>query len=419
MRALMAFFLAALPALAVPRVIAVNLNGMIHPISAEIVARASAQAHRENAAALLIRINTPGGLLDATRELNQHILASPVPVIVYVTPSGARSASAGFFILEAGDIAAMAPGTNTGAASPVLMGREMDPVMRSKVENDTAAGLRSTVSKRRRNADLAEKAVREAKSFTADEALRDHLIDIIATDDRDLLDKVNGRSTVRFNGRTETLALGNAEIVDYRPTLRERIVSAIANPNIGFVLLVLGVLGVYVEFSAPGLIAPGVLGGILALLGLSALSVLPINWTGAALLLLSVALFVLEAKFASHGVLGVGATIAMILGAVLLIDAPPEFRIHTGTAVSVALPFAAITMFLLALIVRARRNKAITGPLALMHEIGEARTPLTPRGQVFVHGEYWQAESVTPVEPGARVRVTAVDGLLLKVEPAN
>jgi membrane-bound serine protease (ClpP class) len=415
-RALIALIAAAISCIAAPRVVAITLDGMIHPITAEIVGRAIAQAEREGASAVLIRLSTPGGLLDATRDINQKIVASTVPVVTYVTPSGARAASAGFFILEAGDVAAMSPGTNTGAASPILMGREMDPVLRSKVENDTAANLRGMVTKRGRNSELAEKAVREAKAFTDKEALDQHLIDVIAPNERELFRQIDGREITRFDGSKTKLQTFGATIEEYKKTTREWIISSIADPNIGFVLLVLGVLGIYVEFSSPGLIAPGVIGAIFALLGLSALSVLPINWAGAALLVLALALFVLEAKFASHGVLGAGGAVAMIIGALLLIDAPPEFRIHLVTAVAVTLPFAAITMMLVSLVMRARRGKVITGEQGLLMEIGEARTPLIPRGKVFVHGEYWDAEAPTPVEAGTRVRVVAVDGLLLKVE---
>jgi membrane-bound serine protease (ClpP class) len=413
----LAIVIAAVSAAASPRIIAVDFDGMIHPISAEIIGRAIDQAGREHARALLVRLNTPGGLLEATRMINQKILASPVPVITWVGPSGARAASAGFFILEAGDVAAMAPGTNTGAASPVLLGQQMDPVMRSKVENDAAASLRGTVTKRGRNAELAEKAVREAKAFTDKEALDQHLVDLLAPNERELLKQINGRVVTRFSGEKITLQTADAEVVDYRKTVRESIVSSIADPNIGFVLLVLGALGIYFEFSSPGLIVPGVAGGILALLGLSALSVLPISWTGVGLLLLAVALFVLEAKFTSHGILGLGGAVAMILGALLLVEGPPEFRIRLSTAVAVTLPFAAITMALVALVVRARRNKVVTGPQGMLMEVGEARTTLAPRGQVFVHGEYWNAESPTVIEAGARIRVVGVDGLLLKVEP--
>jgi membrane-bound serine protease (ClpP class) len=399
------------------KVIAVNVDGMIHPVTAEIIGHAIDQATRENSSAILLRLNTPGGLIDASREITSEIVASRVPVIAYVTPSGGRAASAGFFLLEASDVAAMAPGTNTGASSPVLMNGEMDAVMRNKIENDTSAWLRSIVIKRGRNVELAEKTIREAKAFSDKEALDDHLIDRIAPDEHALLSGLNGVAIKRFNGSEEVLHTTGAEVVDYQPTLRERIVAAIADPNIGFILLVVGALGVYVEFSSPGLIFPGIAGGILVLLGLSSLSVLPINWVGAALLILGVSLFVLEAKFASHGILGIGGTVAMVLGATLLINGPPEMRIHLSTALAVSIPFALITMFLVTLVIRARRNKAVMGPNTLVNQIAEARTALAPSGTVFVQGEYWNAESEVPVEKGGQVRVVSVEGLKLHVSP--
>lgn len=399
------------------KVIAVNVDGIVHPVTVEIIGHAIDEASRENAAAVLLRLNTPGGLIDASREITEKMVASRVPVIAYVTPSGGRAASAGFFLLEAADVAAMAPGTNTGASSPVLMEGQMDAVMRQKVENDTAAWLRSIVLKRGRNVELAETTIRAAKSFTDKEALDNHLIDRIATDEKTLLAQLNGVSIKRFNGQEEVLHTGGAEVVDYQPTLRERIVQAIADPNIGFILLVLGALGVYVEFTSPGLIFPGVAGGILALLGLSSLAVLPINWAGAALLVLGVSLFVLEAKIASHGILGIGGTVAMVLGAMLLINGPPEMRIHLSTALSVTIPFALITMFLVSLVIRARKNKAVMGSDTLVDQIAEARTALSPSGTVFLQGEYWNAESEVPVDKGARVRVKSVEGLKLHVSP--
>src|SRR5882762_2277993 len=264
-----------------PKVLAVDVDGIVHPVTVEIMTRAIDQAKRENADAILLRLNTPGGLMDAMRETVEKIVASPVPVIVYVTPSGGRAASAGFFLLEAGDIAAMAPGTNTGAAHPVLMGGEMDADMKRKVENDASASLRSLTQKRGRNSELAEKAVRESKSFTEKEALEGHLIEFIARDDQDLLAQLDGREVTRFDGRKQTLHLAGATVTVYQPNLRERIISAVADPNIALILIVVGVLGIYIEFSSPGLIAPGVAGAISVLLGLSALSVLPINWAGA------------------------------------------------------------------------------------------------------------------------------------------
>ena len=410
--------LAANSKAAAPRVLAVDVDGMIHPVTTEILSRAIQQAKQENATLLLVRLSTPGGLMDAMRESMEKIVAAPMPVVTFVAPSGARAASAGFFILESGDVAAMAPGTNTGAAHPVLMGGEMDSTMKQKVENDAAAFMRSIVSKRGRNSALAEKAVRESQSFTDKEALDNRLIELVATDERDLLNKLDGREITRLDGTRVVLHTRGAAIEVYEKNLRQKIMSAISDPNLALVLLVLGALGIYVEFTSPGLIVPGILGAIMALLGLSALSVLPINWLGAALLLLAFALFVLEAKFATHGILGAGGALSMVLGAVMLIDSPvPEMRIHLSTAVALALPFSLITMVLLSLVLRARRNKVVTGSEGMIGEIGTAVTPLTPEGKIFVRGEYWNATAPAPVNAGSRVRVTAIDRLRLIVEP--
>ncbi len=391
---------------------------MVHPITVQILDHAIEQAKRDKADLILLRINTPGGMAEATREIIQKLISSPVPVVSYVTPSGGRAASAGFFILQGGDVAAMAPGTNTGAASPVLLGGQMDPVMKQKIENDTAASLRSLVTKRGRNVDLAEKTVREARSFTEKEAIEGKLIEIIATDESDLFRQLNGREITRFDGHKQTLKLENPQVTEYQKTLRERMISAIADPNLAFMMLILGALGIYVEFTSPGLILPGVAGGILLIMGLSALSVLPINFTGVALLILAIALFVLEAKFASHGILGTGGAIAMVLGAVMLVEGPPEMRIRWSTAIGITLPFALITTLLLTLVVRARRGKVLTGETGMLGLVGQAHTPLRPHGKVFVHGEFWDATCATPVESGAQVRVIAIEGLQLIVEPA-
>jgi membrane-bound serine protease (ClpP class) len=405
---------------AAPKVVAVDVNSIVHPVTVEIVSRALDQAREEHADAVLLRLNTPGGLMDAMRETIEKIVASPVPVLAYVTPSGGRAASAGFFLLEAGDIAAMAPGTNTGAAHPVLMSGQMDPEMKRKVENDAAASLRSLATKRGRNSALAEKAVLESKSFTEKEALDNHLIELIARDEQDLFTQLEGREIVRFDGRKQVLHLTGAKVDPYQPNLRERIILAIADPNIALILIVLGALGIYIEFNTPGVIAPGVAGAICILLGLSALSVLPINWTGVGLLVLAFTLFALEAKFVSHGVLTIGGAVAMVLGAVLLIDSPlPELRIRWSVAIALALPFALITSLLLTLVVQARANKVVTGPAGMLGEAGVAVTALDPAGKVQVRGEYWDA--VAPpgahLEPGSKVRITAVQGLQLAVKP--
>jgi membrane-bound serine protease (ClpP class) len=399
-----------------PRVVGVSIEGDIHPITVEIVGHAIEQAQSENAALLLVRINTPGGLLDATRQIIQKLDASSVPVVTYVTPSGARGASAGFFVLEAGDVAAMAPGTNTGASSPVMMVGQMDQVMRNKVENDAAAMLRSMMSRRGRNSEVGEQTIRSAKSFTEKEALDQKLIEFIANSEQQLFQDLDGREITRWDGRKLTLHLGGASVTETKRTLREQVMGAIADPNIGFILMVLGVLGIYVEFTSPGLIFPGIAGAILALLGLSSLSILPINWAGVGLLALSIAFFILEAKFASHGMLGVGGTIAMVLGALLLVNGPPDMRIHLSTALAVALPFAAITMFLVSMVIKARHNKVLTGAEGMIGQLGIAQTALEPEGQILVRGEYWDAVAPSNIPAGAPVRVNGVAGLKLQVE---
>ena len=398
------------------QVVAVNLDGVVHPITAEIISHAIEQAKQENAALLLVRLNTPGGLLEATRTTTEKMVASPIPVVTYVTPSGGRAASAGFFLLMAGDVAAMAPGTNTGAATPILIGQEMDPVLRRKAENDAAAALRSLVQKRGRNSDLAEKAVLEAKAFTEKEALDQHLIEFIAPNEAALLDKLNGREVTRLDGRVQKIQLASRTITSYKLTAKERIVSSLSDPNLAFVLLIIGALGIYVEFSAPGLILPGVAGGILVLLSLSALAILPIHWGGASLLILALVLFILEAKVTSHGILATGGAVAMMLGAVLLVDAPPEMRIQWPVALAVTLPFSLITVFLVTLVLRAKAGKVITGSSSMVGRTGLASTALSPDGTVFFDGSYWEASATSPVANGARVKVLAVDGLKLQVE---
>lgn len=401
------------------RVLRVNVDNVVHPITVEIISDAIGQAREQRADLLLIRLNTPGGLAEATREIIEKLVACPVPVITYVAPSGARAASAGFFLLMAGDVAAMAPGTRTGAASPIVLGRELDPVLRHKIESDAAASLRSLAARRGRNAALAEKTVTEAKSFTEQEALEAKLIEIIAKDEDDLFRQLDGRTINRFDGSRSTLDLKSATVSEYTPTRRQRFFQAISDPNLAFIMLVLGLIGLYVEFSSPGLIVPGVAGAILALLGLSALAVLPLNWIGAALIVLALVLFVLEAKFTSYGILGVGGAVAMVMGALLLVEGPPEFRISLATALAVGLPFSAIAIFLTTLVIRVHGNKPATGESGLIGETGVARTRLEPSGTVFVHGEYWDATSSVNIPEGTPVRVLGVAGLRLRVEPLS
>jgi|SRR6185312_6677014 len=401
------------------RVRQVNMEGPIEPVTSEVLASAITEATQQHDDALLIRLSTPGGLMDSMRDIVEQIFRCPVPVIVWTGPSGARAASAGFFILEAADVAAMAPGTNTGASHPVLAtGGQMDAVMKTKVENDAAALMRTIAAHRGRNEQAAEKTVRESVSYTEKEAIDQHLIDVIAPDPAALLRQLEGREISRFDGRRQTLHLAGDTIDVYTPSLRQRVLLAIADPNIALLLLVLGAIGIYVEFSSPGLVAPGVLGAVLALLGLTALSVFPIDWLGAALMIVGFVSFVLEAKFTTHGALTTAGAIALMLGAVLLIDTNvPELRIHWVTAAGLAIPFALITTLLLSIAVRARRNKVVTGLEAMIGLAGIAVGDLNPAGKVLVRGEYWNALAPAHVAAKAPVRIIGVDGLTLRVTP--
>jgi membrane-bound serine protease (ClpP class) len=399
-----------------PAVVAVNFNTVIHPITVDVLTHAIEQAQRDRAPFLLIRLNTPGGMLEATQVLIERINASPVPVVTFVTPSGGRAASAGFILLLAGDVAAMANGTHTGAASPVLLGQEMDATMRHKIENDTAAAVRSMAVRHNRDAAAAQATVFEAKSYTSEEAAKLHLTDLVVRDQQELLNRLDGREITRPNGSKSVLHTAGATVVDYSPSLRERAVLMVADPNLAFILLVLGGLLLYVEFNFPGMVAPGAAGAILVLVGLLALSVLPIRGAAVGLLVLALALFIIEAKVAAHGVLAIGGAIAMLFGSLLLVEGPPEMRIRFSTAISVTLPFALITVFLVSLVMRARRRPPTTGVAGLLSEAGVAQTDLAPSGVVRIHGEFWNATAAVPIPRGSPVRVSAVEGLCLKVE---
>ena len=414
------FALPAAQAQAPTQVLEVRLDGMVHPVYAEYITAGMQQGIDRKVSLILLQVNTPGGLDNSMRQIIEKIISSPVPVVVYVAPSGSRAASAGFFILLSADIAAMAPGTNTGAAHPVMIGAPMDEVMSEKVANDAAAYLRSIAGKRGRDAALAEKGVFESKSFTEEEALQGHLIDLVASDRPQLLQKLDGYTVKRFDGTEEVLELSGVQIEVYNPSFRQTFLSRIMDPNVAFILLILGVLGLYVEFSNPGLILPGVAGGIMLILALFALSLLPVNWAGAALILLAIVFFVLEAKFVTHGILAAGGVLSMVLGALMLINTRlPGASVTLATALSVALPFALITVFLLRLVIRARQAKVSTGEAGMVGELGRAETPLDPEGKVLVHGELWQAVSSEPVPPGSWVRVQSLDGMTVHVEPVS
>lgn len=401
-----------------PVVVLLRLDDTIQPIAEDYFNRALDHAADIKADALLIELNTPGGLLSTTRKIVGRIGASPVPVIVYVAPEGARAGSAGFFLLEAADIAAMAPGTNAGASHPVVEGAKLDDTMKQKLENDAAALLRSYTAQRGRNPKAAEDAVRNSKSYTVQEAKDLGLIDVIAPDRATLLNDIDGRTITRMNGAKAVLHTKDASLDEVVPTLRDRVLDQLMNPDLAVLMLVIGGLLIYLEFNAPGTIVPGALGTLLVLLSLFALNLLPVHYTAVMLLLAAAVLMVLEVKFTSHGILALAGIICLVIGMMTLVAGPvPEMRVHAGTAIAAGVAFGIITVFLLRLAVRAKHNKSMVGIDALLGQVAVVVKPLDPVGQVLVHGELWEANSRTPAPRDARVRITAVDGLTLTVEP--
>ncbi len=401
-----------------PRVVLIHLNDTIQPISADYLVRGLDAAAAQHASAVLIEINTPGGLLESMRQMVSKVIASPVPVIVYVAPPGSRAGSAGFFLLEAADVAAMAPGSNAGAAHPVVEGGpKLDDTMKQKLENDTAAFLRAYVARRGRNVQAAEDAVRASKSYSDTEALQLKLIDLIAPDDASLLNTLDGRTITRFDGSKVVLHTSGAQLIAVDPTLREEILDRLTDPNLAVLVLMVGGLLIYLEFNTPGTIIPGTLGTMLVLLALFALNLLPVRYTSVMLLVGAFALLILEAKFASHGVLAAAGIVSLVIGALTLVDGPiPELRVHLATALSTGLAFGLITVFLLRLALRARRSKVRMGGDAMVGLIAVVTQPLAPSGQVMVNGELWQAECATPAAQGEQVRVRGLRDLTLLVE---
>ena len=421
MRTLLAAFLMLFSAAAYGGgVIHVELDDIIHPISDEFVGRALDEAAAKKAAAVIIELRTPGGLEPSMRKIVEKIIKSPVPVIVWVGPSGSRAASAGFFILESADIAAMAPGTNTGAAHPVLLGEKLDDIMKMKMQEDAAALIRSLAHRRGRNVAAAESGVRQAKSFTEDEALAQKLIDAVAADIPSLMTWADGRTIKRFNGTSAVLNLKGQPLTKHEMTLKQRVLSWIMDPNVAFILMSLGMLALWAEFNHPGAILPGVVGLIAILLAVFALNLLPTRFAAFALILVAFGLFALEAKFTSYGILGTGGVICMIVGGMLLVDGPiPELRVHFITALAVSIPIGVIAVFLMTLVMRAHKNRVVTGTEAMIGEVGIARTPVQSDGKVFVHGELWNATAANAIAEGARVRVQRVDGLRVIVEAVD
>ena len=396
------------------------LSDTIQPVTAGELDRAIAQANADGARALLVELDTPGGLLDSTRAMAGAILSSKVPIIVYVAPAGARAGSAGFFLLESADIAAMAPGTNAGAAHPVIeFGPQPDATMTQKIENDAEAFLRSYVTRRGRNADAAEAAVHTSHSYTAQEALDQHLIDLTASNDWELLRALDGREITRLDGNKLVLHLAGVRIEQLRPGLRDALLGWLVNPNIALLFLVGGALLIYLEFNAPGTIVPGALGTLMVLLAVFGLNLLPINYTAVLLLAAALVLLVLEAKFGGHGALAIAGIVCLTFGTLTLVNAPvPELAINPWVAFAVSAAFGSITVFLVRLAVRARRMKARLGPSALVGRRASAMEPLTPGGHVLVEGEIWSAVASETVPAGAPLRVVGLENYLLRVEPA-
>ena len=398
-------------------VLKVEIDGPIDPVRAEFIRDAVSEADKRNAELLLIRLDTPGGLGVSMQEVITEILNSPVPVVCYVSPAGGHAASAGFFILLAADLAAMAPATNTGAAHPVFPFGMDDPVMMKKVRNDALANLRSIVERRNRSYELAEKGVLESHSYTAQEALKGNLIDLIATDEKELLRKLEGVSVLRPDGTEIRLNLKGKKVESYLMTRRQRILGALANPNLALLFGVVGLILLWIEFQAPGMLLPAVIGLVSLTLSLLGFSLLPINYIGVILILLGVSLVVGEVFFQGFGVLGIGGAIAFVLGLVFLIDSPyPDLRIGWGIALSLGVPVALISFFFLWTLFRGASAKIRTGAEGLMGETGVTRSVVDDSGgRVFLKGELWTATAAGEIEAGVTVVIKKIKGLTLVV----
>ena len=408
------------PVLASAAVIKIKVDAPIHPVTSEYIVKSLEQADRDGADLLILTLDTPGGLDTSMREIIEAIVNAKTPVAAFVGPSGSRAASAGFFIALACDIFVMAPGTSTGSAHPVglsLTGQAMDKTMEEKVTNDAAAYVRTIAEKRGRSVRMAEDAVRKSLSYTEREALDGGLIDLVASSEEEIASRLDGRTIKRFNGSDERLALAGKPVLDRPMTFRQRFLLTIANPNLAYILLMIGLLGLYFEFSHPGAILPGVLGGISLLLAIFAFQILPINYVGLGLIILAVILFILEVKVQSFGMLAVGGIAAMIIGSMMLIKSPiAELRPSLRFVLPIVLSVSLIVLFLLTLVFRAHARRALTGREGMVGEIGTARTDLSPAGRVFVHGELWQAEADGTVRAGEKVKVVEVlDGLKIRV----
>jgi membrane-bound serine protease (ClpP class) len=399
----------------------IDLDGAITPVTARLLTAAIERAQAERAQALIVRLNTPGGLERSMRSMAQAILNAEIPVIVYVAPTGARAASAGVFITMAAHVAAMAPATNIGAAHPVTIGGgDTGKEMGKKIENDAAAFARSLAAERGRNVDWAEKAVRASVSVTEREAVKLKVVDLVADSVPDLLAKIDGR-TVKTTRGPVTLATRDALVKPIEVRFRDRFLALITDPNVAYILMMVGMLGIFFELQNPGVVLPGVIGGISLILAFFAFQSLPINWAGVLLILFGVALLIAEIKVVSHGVLTAGGVVAMVLGSFMLYEAPEVgFRVSWTVILPTVGATAGLVVWAVSAGVRAMMKSPVTGASGMIGRVVVARSALGPEGQVQVDGEIWRAVSEGEVIPaGEKVRVTAVDGLTLKVSRAG
>ncbi len=396
----------------------IEVDGIINPPTAKFIMDSIDEAAKEGGQCLIIQLDTPGGLMESMRLIVKKILTSNIPVIVYVSPKGARAASAGVFITMAAHIAAMAPGTHIGAAHPVTLGAEgkESKTMTDKIVNDTVSNIKSIAKTRGRNVDWAEKAVRKSVSVTEEEALKLNVVDLISSDLQDLLTKIDGR-VVKFDGSSRTLLTKGMQPRSLQMSWRDKLLDVISNPQIAYYLLMLGGMGIFFELSNPGAILPGVVGGIFLILAFYALQVLPVNYAGLALILFAIILFIAEIKVVSHGLLAVGGVISLLLGSLMLFQSPAEYmRISLSVIIPAVLVTSAFFIFAATMAIRARLTKPTTGMEGLVGETGTASTPIAPEGKVAIHGEIWDVVSDQNIERGEKVQVFGVINLKLKVK---
>ncbi len=404
-----------------PLVYVIKVEGSINPSTADYIHKSIEEAKQKNAECLVIQLNTPGGLLKSTRFIVSDLLTSTIPVIVYVSPGGSQAASAGVFITLAGNIAAMAPGTNIGASHPVSGdGSKMDSTMSEKVTNDAAAFIRSISEKRKRNVKWSEDAVRNSVSITETEALRDSVVDLVAADLNELMAKVDGREVETAAGK-KVLNTKNFTVVNYEESWFQKFLDIVSDPNVAYILMMLGIWGIIIEFYHPGAILPGVVGVICLLLGLYGLHTLPLNYAGVGLILLSIILFIAEIKITSYGMLTVGGVISLLLGSLMLVDTSSPLEsaidISLGVIITTVIIITALFAVLAWLVVRAHRRKAMTGESGMIGEIGEVFIDIiNGKGTVKIMGELWKAESDQPIEKGAKVKVLGVHDLTIRVQ---